>query len=53
MIFEEDINCFDIWCIRTMLKKKKKENHLDKRFALNSNKLFEIVDNEGKEKKKK
>lgn len=35
------------------VKKKKKENHLDKRFALNSNKLFEIVDNEGKEKKKK
>lgn len=24
------------------------KNHLDKRFVLNSNKLFEIVDNEGK-----
>lgn len=31
---------------------KKKKNHLDKRFGLNSNKLFEIVDNEGKKKKK-
>lgn len=28
----------------------KKKNHLDKRFGLNSNKLFEIVDNEGKKK---
>lgn len=32
---------------------KKKKNHLDKRFGLNSNKLFEIVDNEGKKKNKR